>query len=73
MITQVTIFETDDGKQFPNLQEAKKHSAMLDVKAAFKEYQSGRPGGMSLSGFFDFLHSNREIISIYLEKPEEVE
>lgn len=67
MITQRTIFTTSDGLDFDNLEKAKGHQTAVDLKSAFKEYQKGRPGGMSLTGFFDFIDRNRDHMATYIE------
>lgn len=40
---------------------------MLNLIEAFRQYQAGRPGGMGLSGFFDFLKSNHDTIRNYIQ------
>lgn len=66
MVQVITIFRTSDGMDHENKYEAEKHQRMLDLKDAFKEYQAGRPGGMSITGFFDFLETKGDLVHSYL-------
>ena len=69
-VQEITRFLTTDGTEHENLQRARAHQNMLDVKDAFEKYQDGRPGGMSKSGFFDFLARNRDLVMSYLARIE---
>jgi hypothetical protein len=69
-VAQVTRFVTTDGAEHENLQVAQHWQNFVDLKDAFRAYQKGRPGGMSMSGFFDFLEKNKGLISDYLAEGE---
>ncbi len=69
-IETITSFRTTDGEMHDNLQNAEAHQIHLDLRAAFRTYQAGRPGGMGWAGFQLFLNLNRELVRSYLDKLE---
>jgi hypothetical protein len=63
-----TVFQTDDGEVFVTSEEANEHQVVLDLKAAYKRYMNGRPGGLGLDGFMEFLNINRDEILAYYRR-----